>query len=434
MKGIAVLSCLMIASLVPLITPLHADESGRWHITGYGTLGVNQDDHHPRTSFIRDISQRPQDSFTTSSWLTDDAWRRDTRLGLQVGYQFTPTLSAVSQLVLRDQVSPRLTHFIDWGYVALTPIPDVDVRLGRVGFDVFLMSEQRNLGYSYPWVRPPVEFYGWVPLYSIDGADLGYTLRDQETRWRFKIQGGRSPGLGVPIDDDIFYVASNKIMTATLTRESGPWLFKAGYSHVTFSKEADPLARMGLFAGLDEVARLGIDPISRDADQLRRQMTWKNARMNYFTIGSTYDDNDWLAQAELGVVASSIDMAMNNTMAYLGLARRLGNWTPYAMVSAIRPNTTRYSSIRPWGDGLPQELQGTLNGLQTGAQAAVNSTRIHQETLTLGLRWDFSSRAAIKWQLDTTQVHPHGYLLRPSNDVAQATTVHLFSVNLDFMF
>ncbi|MBF0429326.1 MAG: hypothetical protein HQL94_10420 [Magnetococcales bacterium] len=415
-----------------------ADDFGRLHFMGYGTLGFNQDDNRPNSTFLRDISQRPRDSFTTSSWLTDDAWLRDSRLGLQIGYQFTPTVSAVSQVVVRNQVSPKLTHFVDWTYLAINPLPELDTRIGRIGYDVFLMSEQRNMSYSYPWVRPPVEFYGWIPLYSVDGADLAYTLRDQETQWRFKLQAGHSPGLGVPIGtDDNFYVKSNKILAATVTRENGPWLLKAGYSHVAISREADPLVNM-LFNDLDSVTALQIQTangdVSGEAAELRRNMTWKNSHMNYFTLGATYDKNDLLAQAELGAVFSSIDMSMNHSMAYVGLAKRMDDWTPYLLVSGIRPHDKAYSASYNWGDGLPPPFAGPLNGLQAGAITALNSTRIHQETLSLGLRWDFNSRAAIKWQLDSTHVHPYGYLLRPTTDVSQALHVNLLSVNLDFTF
>lgn len=409
---------------------------GRWYVMGYGTLGLNADDGHPKSAFMRDITQREQDSSTASTLITDDAWKRDTRLGLQVVYQMTPTVSAVSQVVLRDQVSSKLTHFIDWTFLSFNPTPDVDVRIGRVGYDVFLMSEQRNLGYSYPWVRPPVEFYGWVPLYSVDGGDLAYNLTDRGTRWRFKIQGGKSPGLGVPIDrDDIFYVESDKIIAATVTREHGPWLLKVGYSYVNVSSDADPLeSRLGLFSALDGVAQMDIPTVSADAQALRRNMTWKDSWMHYYTVGIVYDQKDWLMHAELGKVVSSIDMSMNSTMAYAALARRLGDWTPFVMVSGIRPSVGVHSASALWGDGLPDAVQGPLNALQAGANQALNSTRMNQETYGLGLRWDFNSRAALKWQWDATHVRANSYLLRPTTDVSQDLHVNQLSVNLDFIF
>jgi hypothetical protein len=162
---VAVLRIALLTALILLATPVFAgeqpshtdnqtgtlkskvDDSGRWYLRGYGTFGINQDDNRPHTAFARDISQLPKDSYTTSSLLTDDAWLRDSRLGLQFGYQFTPTASIVSQVVLRDQVSTKLTHFVDWAFLAFKPSPKVDTRIGRVGFDVFMMSEQRNVGY-----------------------------------------------------------------------------------------------------------------------------------------------------------------------------------------------------------------------------------------------------------------------------------------------
>ncbi len=418
-----------------------ADDGGRLTFSGYGTLGLNHDDSR-ESAFTRDITQRPKDfSQTSNSWWSEDAWQRDTRLGLQLSYQLAPATSVTSQVVLRDQVSSRVNHLVDWMYLSLNPLPEMDFRAGRIGFDVFLMSEQRNVGYSYPWLRPPVEFYGWIPLHSIDGVDLAYTLKEGKGQWRFKLQGGRSPGMGIPFDKDVYYFESDRIATATLTRQEGPWLLKAGYANLSVGTEADPLSRMGLFSGLDTVAAgmPGIpQSVRNEAADLRHHMTWKNARMNYFNLGMTYDTPDWFVQAEWGRVSSSIAMAINSDMAYLGLARRLDDWTPYAMVSAIRPQGDVRSASYYWGDTLPAAAtaadRAMLNGLQSGAYMALNSTRMNQETFTLGVRWDLTSRTALKWQWDTTHVRPNSYLLRPSTKVNQELTVNLLSAALDFVF
>ncbi|MBF0308157.1 MAG: hypothetical protein HQL56_01350 [Magnetococcales bacterium] len=422
--------------LLPLFSgaSAYAEDSGRWRINGYGTLGFNVD-NSPTTAFVRDLNQRPKDSLPDDgAWFSNDAWLRDSRLGLQIGYQFTPTLSAMTQLVWRDQITTTFSHYVDWAYLAYKPKPEADIRLGRLGYDVFLMSEQRHLGYGYPWARPPVEFYGWIPLYAVDGVDLAYTLAGNPERWRFKTQIGRSIGIGIPMDEEVYSLESDRLLTATLTRESGPWLIKAGYSHLNIRTEAKPLAP--LHPALDAVGELGLPGVSAEAANYRRNMRFKDAEMAFRTLGISYDDKEWLVQAEAGTVTSSIEMNVNNDMAYAGLSRRLGDWTPYLMVGAIRPHVDVYTAAANWGEGLPPEVAEGLNGLQSAAITALNSSRIHQETLTLGLRWDFDSRAAVKWQWDTTHIHPNSYLLRPGFfiDRSQDMTVQSFTVNLDFMF
>ena len=74
--------------------------------------------------------------------------------------------------------------------------------------------------------------------------------------------------------------------------------------------------------------------------------------------------------------------------------------------------------------------------LQTQALGAINSTRMEQQTLALGARWDFHSQAALKMQWSSTKIKPHGYALwwrDPQND-GRARRVGMFSAALDFVF
>ena len=66
----------------------------------------------------------------------------------------------------------------------------LDFRVGRINFDAFLMSDHRHVGYAYPWVRPPSEFYAWIPIFSMDGIDAAYNFQSKDARWRIKAQAG----------------------------------------------------------------------------------------------------------------------------------------------------------------------------------------------------------------------------------------------------
>ncbi|MBF0138309.1 MAG: hypothetical protein H7833_05885 [Magnetococcus sp. DMHC-1] len=416
-SGMVAVAMLMVGQSV------RAEENSHWHMNGYGTLGFIHDDSS-NNSYVRDLTQRPENQH-----YIDNSWRRDTRLGLQVAYQADPTFEIVSQIVLRDQVLKRPLNFLDWAHLTWRPMPDVDLRLGRIGFDLFLMSDHRNLTYAYPWVRPPAEYYSWVPLYSIDGGDIAYSLRDKEGRWRLKAQGGRGNldfAMGLT---GVYDFKTNNVITTSLLREQGPWQFRVGYSHLTSTTEASPLAP--LHAGLDAIAGAGVPGVSEEAAYMRRNTSFDNVSFHYSTLGAVYDDGTWLVQSELANVSTSADMVTNGHMAYLGLARRISAWTPFVMVSGVRPHVDIYSSTQNWNSIGQGEFQ-------TIAVATLNATRMSQETLSLGLRWDFNSRAALKWQLDTTHIHPNGYGLWYSDPTpayrSQDEHVTTASFTLDFVF
>jgi hypothetical protein len=50
------------------------------------------------------------------------------------------------------------------------------VRVGRTDLDVFLLTDSRNIGFAYPWVRPPIELYDLVPVTNSDGIGFSYRL------------------------------------------------------------------------------------------------------------------------------------------------------------------------------------------------------------------------------------------------------------------
>ena len=59
-----------------------------------------------------------------------------------------------------------------------------------------------------------------------------------------------------------------------------------------------------------------------------------------------------------------------------------------------------------------------------------------QTTLTLGTRWDFHDRAALKFQWDRTEVKPQGYglLFKDPRLDTRSSTMQQLSVSLDFLF
>ncbi|MBF0262172.1 MAG: hypothetical protein HQL97_10105 [Magnetococcales bacterium] len=401
---------------------------------GYGTLGWVHDDH-ARSAFVRDTNQSPKDTLPDDrSWFNNDSWLRDSRLGLQASMRLSPELSLMSQVVLRDQITRDFGYYVDWALLAWNPLPETQLRVGRVGYDLFLISEQRNMGYGYPWIRPPVEFHGWIPLFSLDGADISHAVVVNDARWRVKLQGGRSLGVGIPMDDDLYRLDLDRLFVATLAYEKGPWQVKIGHSRLHLNHEAKPLSP--LHDALDGLAGSGLPAVEAQAAEYRRDMSFADSRITLSTLGVVYDNKDWLVQAELGRVSATIDMSTNHDMGYLAVARRLGNWTPYALSSAIRPHKPAYAATFNWGDGLPAGMADGLNGLQQVAITAINSSRMDQETYTLGLRYDVTPWAALKWQWDSTRIHPNGYLLRPGNllDRSQPLSVQALSVALDFVF
>lgn len=416
------LSALALAVLAAGVAGAAENDSqlAPWRLSGYGTLSYSRDDRSDLAA-IRDFTQRPANGQNTGA-----TWRLDSRLGLQLAYRFAPQVEGVLQAVARDQINNSVGNSVDLAYLDFQLGANRAARLGRIGYAPFLMSDHRNLGYAYPWVRPPREFYSWIPIFSLDGGELSHDFFHDDGRWRLRAQFGRS-GFDIPMGSDTFVFKADQLWSLALSHQRGPWRLQAGVSGFRSRDEASPLA--ALHDGLEQLAALNLPGISAEAAQLRRDTAFGGVRVRYYTLGAAYDDGSWLGQAELGYSKTSSAIATASRSGYLAVGRRFGDWLPYLLLSASRPDKSAPAPASDWA---------TIGqaGFQTIAYSIANSTRQDQETLSLGSRWDFNSRAALKLQWDHSRIHPLGYALwfRSPETNSRASTVNLLTVSLDFVF
>ena len=73
----------------------------------------------------------------------------------------------ISEQRLDNTYRPR----VEWANLKYQVTPELALRVGRIALPMFLTADYRKVGYAYPWVRPPVEGYGSLPISSSDGVD-----------------------------------------------------------------------------------------------------------------------------------------------------------------------------------------------------------------------------------------------------------------------
>lgn len=420
---------LLVFLLAALLTPIAAhaqegwDDISRFRVSGFGTLARTWDNRDD-IAVIRDISHRPKDDYKTRS-----NWRLDSRIGLQFAYRFTPDVDAVAQVTARYQESQEFHHYVDLAYLGIQLSEATRIRLGTIGYDAFLMSDHRHLGYAYAWVRPPIEYYAWVPLFGVQGGDISHEFQQGGALWRLRAQAGRNDFIA-PMGTASYNFHADNLWSLSAQRESGPWRLKASLSGFTSSKEVESLR--DYHAGLQQIAGLGIPGISTEAAMLDRESTFKNVGIRYASFGAAYDDGTWFGQAELATVRTSRTFVPQTNNGYAVVGRRFGAWSPFVMLGVSRPDRKLLKPINDWSP-----LGAAAAGLQSVAYLQiVNSTRFDQETLSVGTRWDIHSQAALKLQLEHSRIHPQGYAawFRDFALINRETRVSQLSLSLDFVF
>jgi len=82
---------------------------------------------------------------------------------------------------------------LDWGFATFQPTESMAIRFGRQKFPLGLATESIDVGTTYPWARPPAEFYRLemsdespnFVMENFDGLSMVYTSGDD---WEFSAQ------------------------------------------------------------------------------------------------------------------------------------------------------------------------------------------------------------------------------------------------------
>lgn len=362
-------------------------------INGFGTLGMayNGDDD---VEFIRDIAQ-PDGA--RNGWSADV----DSRFGIQLGLRATSELDAVLQAVSRYSLDGNYDPQLTWAFLRYSPDPAIQLRVGRVGLDTYMLADSRDVGYSFLWVRPPVDYYGNRHLSHVDGADLVLKRPVGDGLLWGKLYAG-SADEKISAGGDIEFDASDSdIFGGHIDYETGPWHFQLSYSKLRY--------RLDPPAGYEQYMHLLQYMYPDYARALREFMQTKDIQLA--SAGVAYDNGPLQVQT----MAYAMNLPKDASDAYGGyvtVGYRLDNVTPYLTLSGARTEGSKYRDL-----GLPYDGEYGLT----------------QHTISIGARYDFAPNMALKAQLD--RVHPKqtGILLR-SLDPNWRDELTIFSLALDFVF
>lgn len=397
-------------------------------INGFGTLGLTSAWTDFGGSFRRDISQ-PHDQEGLRGNL-------DSRVGVQVNYAVNERLELVGQTVFRQRPSPsQPKDSVEWAFAAYKLTPQTVVRVGRTGLDLFLQSDYRNVGFAYVAARPNVDFYSMLPLNGSDGVDISHRWNSEDVEWRLKGAIGKS---------------SYSIATSSLGNQKGDLSSSFG---VSLSRESDGLLVRATAAqsklnfksidasqiqqGLTTIASVPVPSVVAQAQSFNDQIRFIDITVNYGTVGVLYDRNNWLFTSELMRTRSNASIGSIRA-GYAMVGRRFGNLTLHGTISGVRSDVKPVTDPQ-WGQALAPlapvigaNAVAQAQVLGSTAASLINSGRVDQRTVSLGLRWDFDPRIALKLQWDRVHVERNGGTIWTGS--SNGGKAQMGTVMLDFLF
>lgn len=117
----------------------------------------------------------------------------DSRLGIQISAKVNPKVDVTGQLLATGR-EDNYNMKADWAFVTYHVNDPLAVRAGKVKLTTFLISDYIEVGYAYPWIRPPQEVYSANPISTISGVDMLLRLNLGNATFLFQPYYGTSQG------------------------------------------------------------------------------------------------------------------------------------------------------------------------------------------------------------------------------------------------
>lgn len=257
----------------------------------------------------------------------------DTIAGIQFDYKLDDRLDAVVQL----QAQGRDDYDVDtsWAFLRYKLTPDTNIRAGRMIAPLYLYADSLDVGFTYPWVRPPTEMYGTTSQHYT-GVDVIHNFHFGD--WNNSVQA-----IYGDFDTTISGTNANADYLAglALTVNNDAWTLRAAGFHFE-----------GF--GLDAPAPLG----------------FVSGNLDYYSGSIRYDNGSLLVLAEARQIAPHGDLEIllgNSDGFYSTVGYQFGDFMPYAT----------------WGKTYSTDESSAL-------------VEQSQQSTGIGLRYNLTSKVVIK--------------------------------------
>jgi hypothetical protein len=407
----AIILIAMLTSPKGVGAPVANSGASMFSFSGFGTLGMIHSSED-RADFTDNTLFQPNGAGYTHPWSV----AVDSRIGAQVTVQFAPQLSAVLQLIAEQNYNNTYTPHVEWANIAYQVTPDLSVRAGRTVLSSFLFSDTREVGYTLPWVRPPVDLYSLVPINTSDGVDVRYQSHFGDA---VNTTVGSYGGSHQHYTTGVF--AARRQWAITDTVSDGPMTV-----YVTYHEAHLTISSLNAFFNL-------FRNFGPEGGAIADRYDAQGKLVQFFGTGAEYDASKWFIVGEWGW--TDLHSALGKSTAwYASGGYRLAKFTPYLMFSAVKPKSNTSDPGLNVAD-LPPSLAGFAGGLNAGLNTILGAIA-DQRTVSVGTRWDLFDNVDLKMQIDHMRLGAGspGTLINIQPGFEPGGTVNLLSIAIDFIW
>lgn len=381
--------CIIYLSI--MIAPAKAEID----LSGFATIGLTNS-NDDELIFQSSLDRIPESGLN---------WQTNSLFGLQINYRVSNNVDIVVQGLLEHKHHDSVSDILEMAFVRYRFNRNWSARLGRLNYNAYLLSEYLNVGYSTLWATPPMEFYTPSSNISyIDGAEVEYRKSVSAGTVQATFAYGKSQAK-VASTGENYWFEYESVVNGSLSFETDKWRLKATLSHFR--------GKDSYFGSLTEFQQQ-LPSVPSDwwpaAADFAKALDFEDKDVTYAALGYHYNNGSWLLMSEIAML--NIDWVVLNNLAYgyTSVGYIVGDVTPYITYANLNTTDKRTIVAEPAYDAVPTEQARLgLLAMHQGSQNLLDISRMDQQSLSAGVRWDIGARWAVKGQVSRYQLRGPGY-------------------------
>ncbi|WP_370459647.1 porin [Paraglaciecola sp. L3A3] len=299
-------------------------------------------------------------------------------LGLQADYHLSDSFSLTSQFV--GYTEDQRNSGLQWLYLTYHPNNALQVKLGRQRIPFFNYSDSLDVGFAYPWLTLPQQFYDTAFFSTFDGILANYQFAIND--WLINYEGywGRF--------DDKIYLSTQEINTKVIglvginaTVAYKNFSLRASYNQGDVNIEQDEAE---LFSQL--LRQVGF---TQSADWLNA-----NGLIEFYQFSANYENLNYFVRSEIAKMVGEGGLVADIDSFYISAGY---NFYPYTLYISYGKKDLHFDHLAneiPFG--VSPELD-VLAATYLGALAQFPDDK--SAGTKIGLRWDVLSNLALKTEV-----------------------------------
>ena len=315
----------------------------------------------------------PNDRFSDRVYTDTVDFEQESLFAVQIDADLNERVTATAQILAegKDEFKPELA----WAYANVQLGKGFSTKIGRQRIPFYRYSDFLDVGYAYPWIRPPVAMYN-QPWSNADGVSLSHNTYVGKWFSQAQFLYGRFEG-DAAIGRNKFQGSLDHLRGLSWDVEYDEWLsLRAAYLTAKVTISGSPL---------DQVTN-GLRTFRQNA--LADRLDYNNDPGTFKSLGFKVDKANWLVVGEYSEieVEDSVLANIDRTDWYATVGRRFGNVMPH--VTYGRQSAGADLSVLA---GIP-----TRSPLFLPVAAGATSQQLDETFKSMGVRWDFGTNVALK--------------------------------------